>query len=105
MTSKFDGLLQSVRGTEPKPKAKKEQPRKAARKSAPAQSVKAQVETKQRGRPKAKHSDPSFQQVTAYILKDTHKDVKIALLQQEPPQEFSELVQELLTGWLKGRKK
>jgi hypothetical protein len=101
MTSKFAGLLQSVRSEEPKPKAKKEQPRKAALKAAPAAQPSAKP---QRGRPRAKHSDPSFQQVTAYILKDTHKDVKIALLQQDPPQEFSELVQELLTDWLKGRK-
>ncbi len=33
-----------------------------------------------RGRPPGKRSDPDFEQITAYIRKDTHHAVKIALL-------------------------
>jgi hypothetical protein len=48
-----------------------------------------------------KRSDNDYRQVSAYIRKDTHHQVKIALLQEE--REFSELVEELLSGWLKAR--
>lgn len=53
-----------------------------------------------RGRPPGKRSHPDFEQITAYIRKDTHQAVKIALL-QGGRQEFSELVEILLAGWLK----
>ena len=56
-----------------------------------------------RGRPRGKRSDPDFEQVTAYILKHTHQGVKLALLQESKGQEFSELVEDLLTKWLKAR--
>ena len=45
-----------------------------------------------------KRSDGDYKQVSAYIRKDTHQQVKIALLREE--REFSELVEELLSGWL-----
>jgi hypothetical protein len=48
-----------------------------------------------------KRSDGDYRQVSAYIRKDTHQRVKIALLQEE--REFSELVEELLNGWLHAR--
>ena len=48
-----------------------------------------------------KRSDSDYRQVSAYIRKDTHQEVKIALLQEE--REFSELVEELLRDWLKSR--
>ena len=48
-----------------------------------------------------KRSDADYRQVSAYIRKDTHQQVKIALLQEE--REFSELVEELLSGWLEAR--
>ena len=54
------------------------------------------------GRPPGKRSHPDFEQITAYIRKDTHQAVKIALL-QNGKQEFSELVEELLCQWLQLR--
>lgn len=48
-----------------------------------------------------KRSDSDYRQVSAYIRKDTHQEVKIALLQEE--REFSELVEELLRAWLESR--
>ena len=56
-----------------------------------------------RGRPRGKRSDPNFEQITAYIRKQTHQGVKIALLQEGRSQEFSELVEDLLAKWLKAR--
>ena len=53
-----------------------------------------------RGRPPGKRSHPDFEQITAYIRKDTHHAVKIELL-QNGRKEFSELVEELLHQWLK----
>ena len=56
-----------------------------------------------RGRPRGKRNDPNFEQITAYIRKQTHQGVKIALLQEGRGQEFSELVEDLLAKWLKAR--
>jgi hypothetical protein len=53
-----------------------------------------------RGRPTGKRSHPDFEQITAYIRKDTHHAVKIELL-KNGRKEFSELVEELLHQWLK----
>jgi FMN phosphatase YigB (HAD superfamily) len=55
-----------------------------------------------RGRPPGKRSHPDFEQITAYIRKDTHRAVKIALLKNDR-KEFSELVEELVNQWLKSR--
>ena len=52
---------------------------------------------KQKG--KGKRSDPNFTQVSAYIPKDLHKRVKVELMDGD--RQFSDLVTELLTNWLK----
>lgn len=44
-----------------------------------------------------KRSDSEYRQVSAYIRRDTHRKVKIALLEED--REFSELVEELLRDW------
>jgi hypothetical protein len=48
-----------------------------------------------------KRSNAEYRQVSAYIRKDTHRKVKIALLEED--QEFSELVGRLLEEWLDTR--
>lgn len=60
-------------------------------------------EVTRRGRPPAKRSDPNFIGFTTYIRKDTHLKVKIALLQEAKGRELSELVEELLLEWTKGK--
>jgi hypothetical protein len=55
------------------------------------------------GRPRGKRSDGDHVQVTAYIRRDTHLDVKTALLREQKGRDFSELVEELLAKWLKSR--
>ena len=49
---------------------------------------------------KGKRSDPEYEQVSAYIRKETYKNIKIALLQSANHQNFSDLVEELLAQWL-----
>jgi hypothetical protein len=53
------------------------------------------------GRPKGKRSNPDYTQVTAYIRQETYKDIRVLLLQKGDGQEFSELVEELLSEYLK----
>ena len=48
-----------------------------------------------------KRRDEEYKQISAYIRKDTHQQVKIALIEEE--REFSDLVEELLRGWLNER--
>ena len=55
------------------------------------------------GRPRGKRSDPTFDQVTAYVPHDLYHRVRLALLKDDRGQEFSELVAELLAEWLAGR--
>jgi hypothetical protein len=53
-----------------------------------------------RGRPNGKRSNADFQQVTAYVRRDTYRRVSIKLLDRENKGEFSELIEELLQKWL-----
>ena len=59
---------------------------------------------KKMGRPSGKRSDPKYTQVTAYIQGQTYRDVKVALLMGQEPQEFSELIEDLLSQWLSTQK-
>jgi hypothetical protein len=59
---------------------------------------------KGRGRPRGKRSNPDFVQTTAYIRVKTYREIRIALLEQGEELEYSELVEELLSKWLKGQK-
>ena len=53
------------------------------------------------GRPRGKRSDPDFTQITAYISKTTHQNIKIALLNEGKKREISELIEERLSEWLR----
>lgn len=57
--------------------------------------------TRSNARPPGKRSDPDYTQITAYIRKGTHEDVMRAIYKR---QELSELIEELLAGWLKKQK-
>jgi len=56
------------------------------------------------GRPPGKRSDPSFEQVSAYVPRELYRKVRIALLEDDRAHEFSELMADLLSAWLAGRK-
>lgn len=55
------------------------------------------VPTRRRG----KRTDPEYVQVTAYVRQETYRRARIKLLESTKPQEFSEVVEELLTRWLR----
>jgi hypothetical protein len=54
------------------------------------------------GRPRGKSSNPNYTQITAYIPKELHNKVKIALI-QEGRKEFSQLIEDQLTEWVSRR--
>ena len=94
MSSKFKGLLDAAKGKEPEEQEQEvNQP----------QIVAELEQSPKRGRPKGKRSHPDYEQVTAYIKKDTYQEIKISLLREGQKREFSELIQELLEDWLKSR--
>lgn len=66
--------------------------------------VPAEQKPQRSGRPRGKRSNPDYEQVTAYIKRETYRNTKIALLQQGNNQEFSELVEQLLSEWLSTQK-
>ena len=72
-----------------KPPAKA--PKKAVKKAAPVK--------KKAGRPRAKHSDPDYKQMSVYVHKDVRNKAKARLFEQGG--EFSALVESLLREWLK----
>jgi hypothetical protein len=65
----------------------------------------SQEEKRGRGRPRGhaggKRDDASYTQASSYIPRELHKKVKAALVEEE--KEYSELIEELLTEWLKAR--
>ena len=92
MSSKFKGILERAKERESEtPFEEPEAP------PTPAPS------TVKRGRPSGKRSDADFIQVTAYIRKTIHREVKIALLKSGNDQDFSELVDALLETWVQSR--
>ena len=59
----------------------------------------------QRGRPKVgKRSNTDYTQITAYIRSATHKNTKIALIEQGSERDMGDLIDELLSEWLKSHK-
>jgi hypothetical protein len=50
---------------------------------------------------KGKRSDPNYTQISAYILKDTHRAVMQAIVTKR---DLSDLIEELFTEWLKKQK-
>lgn len=54
---------------------------------------------KKRGRPPGKHSDPNYKQFSVWLKHDTQRSVKARLALEAG--EFSELIQNLLEGWLR----
>ncbi len=94
MSSKFKSLLDAAKGKE----SEEQEPEVNQ-----PQLVEEAEQSPKRGRPKGKRSHPDYEQVTAYIKKDTYQEIKISLLREGRKREFSELIQELLDDWLKSR--
>jgi hypothetical protein len=67
----------------------------------PSRSAIAEPESKKRGRPPGKRSNPGYTQITAYVQTRTINDVKVKLIKQGSKQDASELIEELLSAWLR----
>lgn len=89
MSSKFAGVLRAAKGNETEPEVEPLHP-------TPMKAV--------RGRPRGKRSDPAYEQVTAYIRKETYRRTKVALLQSDDERDFSQLVEDLLFAYLSTQK-
>ncbi len=57
-------------------------------------------ESKKRGRPPGKRSNPGYTQITAYVRTQTINDVKVELIRRGEKKDASELIEELLSAWL-----
>jgi len=55
------------------------------------------------GRPAGKKSDPAYEQVTAYVPRALYGSVRSVLWNHHGRKEFSELIAELLAGWLENQ--
>lgn len=55
------------------------------------------------GRPPGKRSDPEWKPRTILMRTKTHRRVSGVLLEQDDGPDLSELVEQLLTDWLKGQ--
>jgi hypothetical protein len=95
---RFKGIAAGVSQTEKQPAKRKAQAEKPKEEAVPA--------TKRRGRPKGsgtgKRSSKDFKLAGAYLKRKTHSDVMRALF--DDPRDFSDLVEELLGGWLENKK-
>jgi hypothetical protein len=96
MSSKFKGILDRAKQRDAEPESEVLEVT-----APPSPAPVADPIAKKRGRPSGKRSDTEYVQTTAYIHKDTHRNVKIALLKSGADQDFSELVDSLLADWLK----
>ncbi len=88
--SRFKGIFEQGEDSEeqPSPAPVRALPAAAARTTKPANG---------------KRSDPGFTQVSAYVGRETYRKVRIALV-TDGERDFSELVDELLRGWLAARR-
>lgn len=109
--SKFDSIFTGKKGTATQGKAAEPEltesttaPRKARASAADAALQVAppspQAAPVRRGRPNGKRSDPDYVGFTTYIRRDTHHDIKLALLKEKQGRQMSELVEELLREWI-----
>ena len=100
-SSRFKGIFETTKETE-QPEAKTQitvKGRTPKQSPTPPPTI-APVSQK---RVKGKSSNPDFTQALAYVKKSTYKETKKALL-DEPTQDFSDLVENLLNQWLRDRK-
>ncbi len=101
--NRFAGLtaVKTLQKPDTTPTPKKET--KVRQKTNTAQETTAQtaIIAPRRGRPNGKRSNENFRQVTAYIGTETYKQTKMKLFAADERKEFSTLVDELLSKWLK----
>ncbi len=124
-TELFNGLENAETKPQPKTKAAKDEKRDSDKQAKPATSaLPSKTLPTAKNNPRAakpngtantagteaaapmrgKRSHPDYTQAPAFVRKDTYKAVKIALINDERGLDYSDLVGELLTFWLKNKK-
>ena len=101
MSNKFRAIIDAKRSDEASDAPPDEEaPSPESPPAAHISAVPQETTAPKRGRPArgAKRNNPDYEQVTAYIKRQTYKQVKIRLIEED--KEFSELVEELLSAWL-----
>ncbi len=98
MTSSLKGLKSIVLGLNDEPTPIESQ-EISNRQKQPRTKIEREPVRVGKTRPIGKSRDPEFDKCTVYIRKATKKAVALELLQKEPAQELSELVEELLNAW------
>ncbi len=101
--SQFDALFQ----TDTKSKKEIKPKTKQARKKPEASLSPAAKEPPKAVAPKrttGKSSNADYTQVLTYVRRDTHNAVRAALIFDERKRDLSDLVEELLDGWVKKQK-
>ena len=109
-TTRFSGLMQGRRPDETKststpadvPAEVVDAPAEAAETEPPLGDRSSTAKT--RGRPRTgKRSNPAYTPITAFIRRDTRDAVAMALMADGRKRDTSDVIQELLAGWLKSR--
>ena len=95
---KTDAKEKTATKTETKPKSK---PAKKKSDTPPAVHAEKPAAVKAEKRQIGKSSNPDYAQVLTYIRRDTHNAVRAALIFDEQKRDLSDLVEELLAGWIK----
>lgn len=91
--------------TKPKTKSEKKKPETASLSPAPKTVESATPKDAATKRAGGKSSNPDYTQVLTYIRRDTHKAIKKALLDDDQNRDLSDLVEELLAGWVKNNRR
>jgi hypothetical protein len=89
--------------TKPKVQTEKEKTKNDSQSPA-AEAMKILPQVKVEKRTPGKSSNTDYAQVLTYIRKDTHNAVKAALIFDDRKRNVSDLVEELLAGWVKNKK-
>ncbi len=67
-------------------------------------TVQRSLASASRGRPATgKRSNPDYQQVSCFVRKETYQEAQVELLRQGKKQDFSDLVDDLVSQWLQKR--
>jgi hypothetical protein len=86
--SKFKGLFDAARARTEEPGVDADP---VAEPLAPVRTV---------GRPRGKRSNPDYEQISAYLRKETYRAAKIKLLETSDERDISEVLEELLAAWV-----
>ncbi|MDQ3062848.1 MAG: hypothetical protein M3R14_08315 [Acidobacteriota bacterium] len=105
--SQFDSLFKrdAKPKTETKPKQKSPMKKSGASPSPTTAADKPALPEKTEKRASGKSSNADYTQVLTYIKKDTHNAVKVALIYDHEKRDLSDLVEELLSDWIKKNSK